>query len=1038
MKRNRSLVKKSCSALLLAIIVLAFIDVRTGTSEKWIDNMKEKKTARARIEAGGKIEIKDGVFSPEVMLAMGRISDPQVSPDGSMVIYGTGYISVEENNSLTNLYICGTDGSGAYRLTTEGKSISNARWSADGKSLAFIQEGQIFTAKLKKGRDGRLSLGKKVQVSDVPAGISQFTLSDDQSRIMYVSTVQSALKKPSDLYGDLDKADAISADDLMYRHWDHWVKEVPHTFVAGFVFGKEGEKSITPGTSKDILASEKEIYELPTEPFSGIEQLAWSPDGKTIAYSCRKLTGKKYAFSTNTEIYFYDVESGECTQLTMGGGYDTNPVWSPDGKKICWISMERDGYEADKQRLMVADIEWGVPAKDSGSSASRLPVISGVKDITCAFKYNASAPVWGTGSDEIYFSALAEGIQGIFRARCTVPDGQADGGVPGQGAENSSWDIERITGEDLWYDFNSPFHISENDGVTTLLADYSSMDFPTELVSIRIGDKAGTPDGGTIAAAPLEVSHSTPLPAECKVTPEPVHICQITHVNDAILAQLDPVKTEARYIKTVDGKDMLTWVVYPPHFDSSKEYPSILICLGGPQGTLSQGWSYRWNYRLMAAQGYVTVLPNRRGTTAFGQEWTEQISGDYPGLNMQDYLVAARTLKAEPYIGKMAACGASYGGYSVYNLCGIHGDVFDAFVAHAGIFNEEHMYMTTEEMWFPNWDNGGLHEYRADPRTGTPDGPVGPAGDGETFGGIRQGGSPWSTAPKAVRHYRMSPHTMVTKWHTPILVTHGGMDFRVPLDEGMAAYNTAQLMGVPSRLIVFPDENHWILRPQNALYWHREYFRWLDRWLKTGDLSRLSPEGALRLNAFIKTENDPEQIIGTARELTYASRGDKGCISYDIFRSLTDRNSMMICETWADGESLELHKKAPHFTSLVPELKASAEMHTDSFTIPSGTGSPDNGTPVRVNQFFRTAAQGDNSIVNEVRDMAGKATGSEGCISFDIFRSATDAGLYLLCSTWKDMESCRAFTGSIGTEGILARALAADSTARIFPMKDDN
>ena len=462
MKRKRSLVKKSCSALLLAIIVLAFIDVRTGTSEKWIDNMKEKKTARARIEAGGKIEIKDGVFSPEVMLAMGRISDPQVSPDGNMVIYGTGYISVEENNSLTNLYICGTDGSGAYRLTTEGKSISNARWSADGKSLAFIQGGQIFTAKLKKGRDGRLSLGKKVQVSDVPAGISQFTLSDDQSRIMYVSTVQSALKKPSDLYGDLDKADAISADDLMYRHWDHWVKEVPHTFVAGFVFGKEGEKSITPETSKDILASEKEIYELPTEPFSGIEQLAWSPDGKTIAYSCRKLTGKKYAFSTNTEIYFYDVESGECTQLTMGGGYDTNPVWSPDGKKICWISMERDGYEADKQRLMVADIEWGVPAKDSGSSASRLPAISGVKDITCAFKYNASAPVWGPGSDEIYFSALAEGIQGIFRARCTVSDGQADGGVPGQGAESASWDIKRITGEDLWYDFNSPFHTGKH------------------------------------------------------------------------------------------------------------------------------------------------------------------------------------------------------------------------------------------------------------------------------------------------------------------------------------------------------------------------------------------------------------------------------------------------------------------------------------------------------------------------------------------------------------------------------------------------
>ena len=269
-----------------------------------------------------------------------------------------------------------------------------------------------------------------------------------------------------------------------------------------------------------------------------------------------------------------------------------------------------------------------------------------------------------------------------------------------------------------------------------------------------------------------------------------------------------------------------------PDFDETKVYPSILICLGGPQGTLSQGWSYRWNYRLMASQGYVVVLPNRRGTTAFGQEWTEQISGDYCGLNIQDYISAAKALKAEKYIGKMAACGASYGGYSVYYLCGVHGDVFDAFVAHAGIFNEEHMYMTTEEMWFPNWDNGGLHEAEIAPEVGTADSPVGPAGDGETFGGIRQGGSPWSNVPAAKRHYANSPHKFVTNWHTPLLVTHGGMDFRVPADEGMAAYNAAQMMGVPSRLIIFPDENHWILKPQNALFWHREYFGWLDRWCK--------------------------------------------------------------------------------------------------------------------------------------------------------------------------------------------------------------
>jgi dipeptidyl aminopeptidase/acylaminoacyl peptidase len=327
------------------------------------------------------------------------------------------------------------------------------------------------------------------------------------------------------------------------------------------------------------------------------------------------------------------------------------------------------------------------------------------------------------------------------------------------------------------------------------------MDFPTELVAVKYSDNG-------------------------------VEYTPITHENDHILSQLAEHETEARWLETVDGKKMLTWVLYPPQFDSTKTYPAITICLGGPQGTLSQGWSYRWNYRLMAAQGYVVVLPNRRGTTAFGQEWTEQISGDYPGLNMQDYLVAARTVKAEPYVDKMAACGASYGGYSVYYLCGTHGDVFDAFIAHAGIFNEEHMYMTTEELWFPNFDNGGLHEASFDPRVGTAECPVGPAGDGLTFGGIKQGGSPWSTEPKAVRHYKLSPHNLVCSWHTPLMVIHGGMDYRVPVDQGMAAYNCAQMMGVPSRLLIFPDENHWILKPQNAMMWHREYFRWLDQWCK--------------------------------------------------------------------------------------------------------------------------------------------------------------------------------------------------------------
>ncbi len=706
------------------------------------------------------IEVVDGHMSPEVLLSFGRLSDPQVSPDGTKILYGVSYTSIEDNRSVRNLFICNLDGSDNQQLTKSGKSINNARWLADGKHVAFLMGGQIWTAEVK---DGTLT-GEK-QISNVEKGVGEFKISPDERKVMYISYVKSHVKEPADCYSELDKATAYETDDLLYRHWDHTVIEIPHTYVADFSLDGIG-------TGKDILPAEEALYELPTEPWSGLEQLSWSPDSKFIAYACRKLVGKKYAFSTNTEIYIYNVETAETSVIDMKGGYDTDPVWSPDGSRIAWVSMERDGYEADKQRLMVADVAW------NGGS---MPVVSNVRDITADFKYNVSGPSWSDDSKSIYFASLTEGLQAMYEA--SFSDG--------------AWTISRLTADDLWYDFGTPFHVVENEGGKTFYTTWCSMDFPTELVAMHNNEYQ-----------------------------------QITHENEHILSQLAEHETEARWLKTVDGKDMLTWVLYPPHFDPSKTYPAITICLGGPQGTLSQGWSYRWNYRLMCSQGYVVVLPNRRGTTAFGQEWTEQISGDYPGLNMQDYLVAAKTIKAEPYVDKIAACGASYGGYSVYNLCGVHGDVFDAFIAHAGIFNQEHMYMTTEESWFPNFDNGGLHETEIDPRVGTSEAPVGPAGDGVTFGGIKQGGSPWSNLPKAVRHYDNSPHKKVTNWHTPLMVIHGGMDYRVPVDQGMAAYNAAQLMGVPSRLLIFPDENHWILKPQNALLWHREYFRWLDSWCK--------------------------------------------------------------------------------------------------------------------------------------------------------------------------------------------------------------
>ena len=741
------------------------------------------------------ITLVDGRLSPEGLLSLGRLSDPQLSPDGGSILYGVSYTSIEENRSCRNLYIVGVDGSDPVALTKDSKSISNARFSKDGSRIFFLQGGQVWEAPIMGLGTPSVALGERTCRTDVKAGIGEFHLSPDESMIMYVSTVPSAVKSPKDSDPALDKAQAYVVEDLAYRHWDNWVEEIPHTYVAKFTSEK-----VTKENSTDILGGDDILYELPLMPYGGLEQLSWSPDSRTIAYSCKKLTGKQYAFSTDTEIYLYDVESGSTGVIPMAGGYDTDPAWSPDGRHLAWISMARNGYEADKTRLMVAEVS------SLGGGEFR---VEGIRDLTDSFKYNAEGIFWSEDSRSIYFSALAEGIQGIFRTLIDTPS------------------VVRLTDENLWFDFSSPFAVLP-DG--SLLATYASMEFPTEIVKVVPGnaEPAYTPHTEAFPFDPFtghRIAKDGYLYADCPVVAG-ASIQRITHENDHILSQVRPHTTEAHYVKTVDGKDMLTWVLLPPGFDSSRKYPAIEICLGGPQGTLSQGWSYRWNYSLMTNQGYVVVLPNRRGTTAFGPEWTEQISGDYIGLNMQDYMKAGREMKAASYVDKLAACGASYGGYSVYYLAGVHGDLYDCFIAHAGIFDETYMYYETEEMWFPNWDNGGLSEYSYTP------GEVGPRGDGVTFGGMKQGGSPWSNLPKAQRHYANSPAARVSSWHTPILCIHGMMDYRIPYDQGMAAFNAAQMMGVPSKLIVFPEECHWILKPQNALFWHRSYFEWLDKWCK--------------------------------------------------------------------------------------------------------------------------------------------------------------------------------------------------------------
>lgn len=669
------------------------------------------KTEEAPLIGKSEIQITDGIFTPEIMHSLGKVSDPQVSPDGTKILYGVSYTSIEQNRSNRELFLMNIDGSDNRQITKTSKSESNARWINNGLQIAYLYEGQIWVRNVN-------SLKAK-KVSDVEKGIIEFKFSPDGTKILYSSDFKVTMA-PTEIYPDLKKSTVRTIKGMMYRHWDHFVENVPHSYVASF----DGKKM---GAGEDIL--EGAPFELPTEPFSGIEQLNWSSDGKYIAYSCRKLTGKEYAFSTNTDIYLYNVETHECENLTDGmPGYDTDPVFSPDGKYIAWISMKRAGFESDKQRLFIIDLK----------TKSR-------KEITAApmeFKYNVESPVWMPDSKGLYFCSLVEGLKEIWKINLY--------GVH-----------SRVSPEREWFDFNSLQLAGDK-----IIATNTSLLRPSEIVSVSISNGSWT---------------------------------QLTYENKHILDQLKECKVEERWINTTDNKKMLTWVVYPPEFDASKKYPAILLCLGGPQGTLSQGWSYRWNYKLMASQGYIVILPNRRGTTAFGQEWCDQISGDYCGQNMKDYFSAVDDMKKESFVGKVAAVGASYGGYSVYYLAGIHQGRFSAFVAHAGIFNQEHMYMETEEMWFPTWDNGG---------------------------------APWDENPVAKRHYANSPHKLVKNWDTPILITHGELDYRVPVDQGMAAFNAAQMMGVPSEMLLFPDENHWILKPQNSIHWNRVFFEWLDKWCK--------------------------------------------------------------------------------------------------------------------------------------------------------------------------------------------------------------
>jgi len=696
--------KKSCLILMIA-----------GLTGLYSCSPKEKKgeTEVPLIEKKS-FTLKSDIMTPEVLWGFGRISEPELSPDKKNILYGVTCYDIEQNKGNRELYTIGIDGKSDIRITKTKFSEYQAMWTPDGKKIAFISSESGSMQLWEMSPDGK----DRRQITRIEEGITGFKYSPDMKKILYTAEVFPE-KQLKELYTGLPKASGKLFTDHMYRHWDTWVESYSHIFIAEL-----NGNMITGG--KDILQNEP--FESPLKPFGGMEQINWSPDGKVVAYTCRKKTGVAYTLSTNSDIYLYELGSGITTNLTGGMlGYDVNPIYSPDGKKIAWQSMERDGYEADKNRLFVYDLE---------NKAS--------VDYTRTFDQNAENLAWTDDNKSIFFISDYQASDEIYRL--DIADGKITKITEG---------IHNYTGV-----------IPAGD---QLIATRMSMSKPVEIYSVE-------------ATTGKDI--------------------QLTTTNKDLLDQLSFGQVRKRWIKTTDNKDMLTWIIYPPHFDSTKKYPTLLYCEGGPQSTVSQFWSYRWNFQMMAANGYIIVAPNRRGLPGFGQAWNEQISGDYGGQNMKDYLSAIDAMTKEPYVNrdKLGCIGASYGGFSVFWLAGNHEKRFKAFIAHDGMFNLESQYLETDEMWFVNWDLGGPF---------------------------------WDKNNKtAQRSFANSPHRFVQNWDTPILIVHGELDYRITATQGMQAFNAAVLRGVPAELLYFPDENHWVLKPQNGILWQRTFYNWLDKWLK--------------------------------------------------------------------------------------------------------------------------------------------------------------------------------------------------------------
>jgi dipeptidyl aminopeptidase/acylaminoacyl peptidase len=652
-------------------------------------------------------------LSAELLWSFGRISDFRLSPDGKFILYGITRYDVSENKGNRDLYLLHVTGGVPVQLTNFKGSEFNELWSPDGKKIGFLSAEQGSVQIWEMNADGN----DKKQITNIPDGISGFAYSPDGKNILYTREVKID-PTPEEIYPDLPKANVRIINDLMYRHWNDWSDySYSHIFVAQLIEGASSD-------GVDIF-NPSDKFDAPVRPFGGMEQICWSPDGTKIAYTCKKEFGKAYAISTNSDIFVYDLASKTTINISESNpGYDMDPVFSPDGKKIVWKSMKTAGYESDKERIMLYDF------------ATRQ-----MTDLSATFDQSSSNFCWGPKSDKIYFIS---GIKATFQVY--------------------SIELKKNTITQITRGAHDYTGIALTP--TGIIGTKMSISMPVEIFSID--EKKGTET-------------------------------QLTFTNKEVLDGITMGKVEEKWFTTTDGKQMLTWIIYPPNFDPNKKYPALLYCQGGPQSAVSQFFSYRWNFQIMAAHDYIIIAPNRRGLPTFGQEWNDQIAGDYGGQNMKDYLTAVDEMAKMPYVdaNRLGCVGASYGGYSAFWLAGNHNKRFKAFISHCGMYNLESQYAETEEFFFVNHDLGG---------------------------------APWDK-PKP-KSYDFSPHLFVDKWDAPILIISGGYDFRIPYTESMQAFNAAQLRGVPSKFLFFPEESHFVLKPQNSILWQREFFSWLDTYLK--------------------------------------------------------------------------------------------------------------------------------------------------------------------------------------------------------------